>query len=640
MKLSYNSHYVIASEMFYHTDVHTIFQWLMDQLADLEYQAAIDKKTKRWLEDYPNSIKISISKIMKMFCIGKNRTSQIFKLYENWGLVECVRANNGRIQMCKINRPRYYSLIQFFKQSDEIKRAEFIQDLYIKGGLTKYILPVLSDAEIYAEENKPVSKLPFRVDSHSKTTPISSFDSGNDSNQQFQCSNRLEKGETELVDIPSMVRFIEENCRLESFSDEIYSISPEFWDAHAEDTDVETFLNDPERFFEDYPTFFTPFLGHFVSLKLPFGVVLNPRNCRLESFQAPYINNNNKEKSDNERSEALVEIELGVKGEEEKLSGDEPRLRKPRKKDYPYFSVQEIEEIIDDLNIASSSPLKLFLWNFWDEAIEMLNPKKKVKKGDLDEDDEDYEEDSEDYVEIPEHDYIDPENRFISVTEFGSIVRNAYDNTCGDIKKKCLELKDGGEIELKFSEIFSVEEAFQIFDWEQVVLNRKEVSVEISLDNIRNIEAELQPDIPRPKQPETRDERREAAISGRELMKKLFKAKQDKALYSQLTKIEKLAATAISEFFIPNPDMGDDDNRPFIFKNNPILSRDEYRWLLVRVSEHGLKESDLFDALLLSDGPNDAGQLPVREPMFYVEGIRFVNSKYNETSILDSIEAG
>ena len=98
----------------------------------------------------------------------------------------------------------------------------------------------------------------------------------------------------------------------------------------------------------------------------------------------------------------------------------------------------------------------------------------------------------------------------------------------------------------------------------------------------------------------------------------------------------KIAADAIMEYFIPNPDK--EDKVPFVFKDGPCLTRDKWRQLQVQIHKAGLKEDDFFSALLGDNRPNDGGQLYIREPMFSVEGIQYVNSLYQETSILETIE--
>lgn len=133
-------------------------------------------------------------------------------------------------------------------------------------------------------------------------------------------------------------------------------------------------------------------------------------------------------------------------------------------------------------------------------------------------------------------------------------------------------------------------------------------------------------------QPKTREEKRQAAKEGRELMTQLHAAKQDSSLYSQLTPIEKIAADIVEDYFQLNPDKEIRD--PFVFKLRNILTKDEWRALKFQMVKMGVKVAEFLSCLLNNDGPNDGDQLSLQMPMFYAEGIRHWNEAHQETSVL------
>lgn len=354
------------------------------------------------------------------------------------------------------------------------------------------------------------------------------------------------------------------------------------------------------------------------------------------------VNNNIKKiNKRNNQSEALAKEREGLFEQEGDFEQDEPcvnfqnplttielkdmnhseELSEKGKQVYPFFSVQEVDEIVNNLQLAKTSSLKLFLYNLWGYA------------SDLTHEGYDQEVDEEEQEILSEEDFFDPDGSIITKSDYRQLLLESYEQTAADIEKGCIELDDE-TVSLSIKEIFPRDMLFKILDWETAALSCREMSVIISKSRIRNIEAKT---ISAVHQPKTREERRQAAKEGRGLMKRLYKAKQDKGLYSQLTSIEKIAADVIAQYFAPNPDK--EDRAPFILKDGPIMIKENWRALKVQITQAGLKESDFLSTLLNNKGPNDSDQLILQEPLFLLAGIKAINETYQQESILDTISA-
>lgn len=317
--------------------------------------------------------------------------------------------------------------------------------------------------------------------------------------------------------------------------------------------------------------------------------------------------------------EAFKVIELINPVEDNSQKG----LRKPEP-DYPFMPVEQVEEIVNNIEEAKQSSFRLFLFNLWGYASDMTN--------------EGYdwypdEEDEETFSET-EEEFFDPEGCLIARSDYRQLLLESYEQTKADIEKG--EMEYGEEtLSLSLKEMFPRNLLFRILDWKETVINCKEASVIISKSGIRNIEAE---GIAAVEQPKTREEKRQAIKEGRKLMKRLYKAKQDIKLYSQLTPMEKIAADIVAEFFQPNPDK--DDREPFAYRKSQMMSREDWRVLQVKLAENNLKVQDFISILLYGDKNLDGEQLMLQTPMFYAEGIRHWNEVHQETSIVDSIAVG
>lgn len=286
---------------------------------------------------------------------------------------------------------------------------------------------------------------------------------------------------------------------------------------------------------------------------------------------------------------------------------------------YPFLPVEQVEEIVNNIETAKQSPFKLFLFNLWGYASDMTNEgyDKFVN-----------EEGEQEPFSETEEEFFDPEGCLITRSDYRQLLLETYEQTQADIEKGEMEYGEG-TLSLSLTEMFPRNLLFKILDWKEIAMSCKESSVIISKAGIRNIEAE---ELSSVEQPKTREEKRQATKDGRELMTRLYVAKQDNNLYSQLTSIEKIAADMVDEYFQPNPDKESRD--PFVFKSRNILTKDEWRGLKFQMAKAGVKVSEFLSCLLNNDGPNDGDQLSLQMPMFYAEGIRHWNEVHQETSVL------
>lgn len=383
-----------------------------------------------------------------------------------------------------------------------------------------------------------------------------------------------------------------------------------------------------------------PDLGQFLSFTFDFCLEKVSENRQLkcrktDSFAeksvgkpTPEINRINKKRNNNESEPELEPEEEVFEGFDsfkviDLIKPDEENsqegLRKGQEPIYPFLPVEQVEEIVNNIEVAKQSSFRLFLFNLWGYASDMTN--------------EGYdqfpdEEDEQEPFSETEEEFFDPEGCLITRSDYRQLLLESYEQTQADIEKGEMEYGDE-TLSLSLTEMFPRNLLFKIFDWKETAMSCKESSVIISKAGIRNIEAE---ELSSVEQPKTREEKRQAAKEGRELMTKLHTAKQDHNLYSQLTPIEKIAADIVDEYFQPNPDKESRD--PFVYKSRNILTKDEWRVLKFQMVKAGVKVSEFLSCLLNNDGPNDGDQLSLQIPMFYAKGILHWNEVHQETSVL------
>lgn len=392
--------------------------------------------------------------------------------------------------------------------------------------------------------------------------------------------------------------------------------------------------------FDDVYGGIIPDLGQFLSFTFDFCLEKVSENRQLkcrktDSFAeksvgkpTPEINRINKKRNNNESEPELEPEEEVFEGfdsfqvidlikPDENISQE--GLRKGQEPVYPFLPVEQVEEIVNNIEAAKQSSFRLFLFNLWGYASDMTN---EGYDQFADEEDE-----SETFSET-EEEFFDPEGCLITRSDYRQLLLESYEQTQADIEKGEMEYGDE-TLSLSLTEMFPRNLLFKILDWKETAMNCKESSVIISKAGIRNIEAE---ELSSVEQPKTREEKRQAAKEGRELMTRLHAAKQDSNLYSQLTPIEKIAADIVEDYFQPNPDKESRD--PFVFRSRNILTKDEWRALKFQMVKMGVQVAEFLSCLLHNDGPNDGDQLSLQMPMFYAEGIRHWNEVHQKTSVL------
>lgn len=126
MKLFYNSHYTEAAAMFPSPTHFTVFQFLLDKLADMEFQARYNKQLARQLEDEPDTVCITFSEFREQCNISKDSIRRVISRLEKMRLVKQISSNRARTIKFKISRGLYHAVIGMFIKLDDDTKAKFI----------------------------------------------------------------------------------------------------------------------------------------------------------------------------------------------------------------------------------------------------------------------------------------------------------------------------------------------------------------------------------------------------------------------------------------------------------------------------------------------------------------------------------
>ena len=122
MKLFYNSHYTEAATIFPSPTHFTVFQFLLDKLADMEFQARYNKQLARQLEDEPDTVCITFSEFREQCNISKDSIRRVISRLEKMRLVEQINSTRARNAKFKINQGLYHAVVRMFiKLEDDIK---------------------------------------------------------------------------------------------------------------------------------------------------------------------------------------------------------------------------------------------------------------------------------------------------------------------------------------------------------------------------------------------------------------------------------------------------------------------------------------------------------------------------------------
>ena len=290
---------------------------------------------------------------------------------------------------------------------------------------------------------------------------------------------------------------------------------------------------------------------------------------------------------------------------------------------FPVISTEEVDKIINDLEYAASSPLKLFINTVWWILSDYLQ-----ESSELEDDVE------EDFSEI-----TDIEGYTFPVEDFQKeILDVAYEEVEGYMNKGCIETDGGDSIPVGFTEMFAAELVPSVFKWEKNALRYDEVVYKISKAGIYDVTSERIEHTP---QPETREKRRAVILDSTTYMTKLYMMYNSEGVEpSQLTPIERIAAECINDYLrVEQSNTGNftfsiNHESPFITEEGSI-GRNAWRALRRKIQKEGYTESEFISCLLNGKSPNQFEQLSVQPCMFFAEGLRTLNRIHGHKSFVD-----
>lgn len=598
----YSQHLRCLARLLKNPTLYSVFTFLFD-----EYLLQVRKGLEEPI------IRFNQSQIANNSGVNRGEVAKYVVKLEELGLVTL------KGKQCKIHSKYLLAVSQLFYQTTDNEVRELICDAF------------------RANQRERLEAIGLKLQDNADAI-FGSLTGGVSENRQFGDSNEKSVGK------PTVFEKVSENRQFLLKIREMYGSKEELKNAIlSKSVGKPTVLvvdDYVDLVFDDDYNGIIPDLGQFLSFTFDFCLEKVSENRQLkcrktDSFAeksvgkpTPEINRINKKRNNNE-SEPELELEeevfegfdsfqvIDLIKPDEEISQE--GLRKGQEPVYPFLPVEQVEEIVNNIEVAKQSSFRLFLFNLWGYASDMTN--------------EGYdqfpdEEDEQEPFSETEEEFFDPEGCLITRSDYRQLLLESYEQTQADIEKG--EMEYGEEtLSLSLTEMFPRNLLFKILDWKETAMSCKESSVIISKAGIRNIEAE---ELSSVEQPKTREEKRQAAKEGRELMVQLHAAKQDNNLYSQLTPIEKIAADIVEDYFQPNPDKESRD--PFVFRSRNILTKDEWRVLKFQMVKAGVKVSEFLSCLLNNDGPNDGDQLSLQMPMFYAEGIRHWNEVHQETSVL------
>lgn len=273
----------------------------------------------------------------------------------------------------------------------------------------------------------------------------------------------------------------------------------------------------------------------------------------------------------------------------------------------PYFTKEEAESFLNNIDEAKKDSLKLFLYLLWEAAAEYV-----CEGYDCDGDEEEKYE-----VEI-----TSPEGYTMSERTYKRVLKNSYEELYSAIANKELECADGSII-LELDSCPSYNHLIKSVAWERVALDCSSMSYKISASRFRNINATT---TPKPLQPASRQERKEVMRKARKIMAELYRMKSSDGL----SRIEKIWWGIVQENFCPNPDAEGAKLMPFVYRDSNMLGRESWKMVQWELKKAGIKTDDFILSVLSSTGPNDGGQLLLQNPPFLPDGLVYVNSLYGD----------
>lgn len=126
MKLFYNSHYTEAAAMFPSPTHYTVFQFLLDKLADMEFQARYNKQLARQLEDEPDTVCITLDNLSDVCNVHKNTIRKVVPQLIQMGLIQQTNGPRSKTAKLIVNRGLYHACISKFVKLDDATKNEFV----------------------------------------------------------------------------------------------------------------------------------------------------------------------------------------------------------------------------------------------------------------------------------------------------------------------------------------------------------------------------------------------------------------------------------------------------------------------------------------------------------------------------------
>lgn len=104
----------------------TVFQFLLDKLADMEFQARYNKQLARQLEDEPDTVCITFSEFREQCNISKDSIRRVISRLEKMHLVEQINSTRARNAKFKINQGLYHAVVRMFIKLEDDAKTKFI----------------------------------------------------------------------------------------------------------------------------------------------------------------------------------------------------------------------------------------------------------------------------------------------------------------------------------------------------------------------------------------------------------------------------------------------------------------------------------------------------------------------------------
>lgn len=298
---------------------------------------------------------------------------------------------------------------------------------------------------------------------------------------------------------------------------------------------------------------------------------------------------------------------------------------------YPLFNPDDIDDMIDNPELAGESVMKCFIYHMWMLMAEVIDSYTRPIRVD-DEDDTPYSE--------PLDMNIDKE--VIDEPDFRRLLVEAYNTVDDAIEAGFFTDHNDNQHDLKFSEHFDSKLISQIFKWEKHWLGGKTPVYAVTKEHIYDVTAQI---VARPNTPETLEEMKAAQKDARVYASKLFLINNFHDNPERiLTPFEFLLANIIEDYMTPRKELADYGvelkmkiDRQKV-SSEAIVTRDGWREMKSRAVSAGFTESELLGCLWGCSGPDKFEQLRLQSPPFYAEAIRTTNKIHGYVSQIDEID--